>query len=331
MFYLIPDRVPECSPVLEHRVRQVTVKVAGDKMRRKGYFVLAGLASVCVAALLGGCAQVVLLDPKGPIGIAERNLILEALGLMMIVVIPVIVMALWFPRKYSASNTKADYAPKWSGSRRLEILIWLVPLAITTVLGYLAWSRSHQLDPYRPIQGAAPVRVQVVAMNWKWLFIYPDQNIAVVNRLVFPSGVPLSFKITSDTVVNSFFIPQLGSQMYAMAGMVGRLHLLADKPGLYYGQSQQFSGNGYAYMRFQARAVSAEQFREWLQKVKRSPNKLDSARFAQLEKPSVQNPVAYFSSVRQNLFDTIVESFATIPAAKTVSPLETAKRTPGVH
>jgi cytochrome o ubiquinol oxidase subunit 2 len=215
----------------------------------------------------------------------------------------------------------------------VEGVVWFVPAVIVLVLGSLVWRSTHDLTPEKPITSAVkPLTVQVVAMNWKWLFIYPDQNIAVVNRLVFPSGVPLSFKITSDTVVNSFFIPQLGSQMYAMAGMVGRLHLLADKPGLYYGQSQQFSGNGYAYMRFHARAVSAEQFREWLQKVKRSPNKLDSAMFAQLEKPSVQNPVAYFSSVRQNLFDTIiVESFATIPAAKTVSPLETAKRTPGVH
>ncbi|MGC9194953.1 MAG: ubiquinol oxidase subunit II [Syntrophobacteraceae bacterium] len=302
-------------------------------MRRKGYFVLAALASCAVAGLLGGCAQVVLLDPKGPIGLAERNLIFEALGLMMIVVIPVIVMALWFPRKYSASNTKAVYAPKWSGSRRLELLIWLIPLAITSVLGYLAWSRSHQLDPYRPIQGsAAPIRVQVVAMNWKWLFIYPDKNIAVVNRLVFPAGVPVSFEITSDTVVNSFFIPQLGSQMYAMAGMVGRLHLLADKPGLYYGQSQQFSGNGYAYMRFQARAVSAAQFQEWLQKVGQSRYKLDSARFFQLEKPSVQNPVEYFSSVEQNLFDRIVQSFVTMsPSVKTAGSLEKAKNVPGVH
>jgi cytochrome o ubiquinol oxidase subunit 2 len=302
-------------------------------MRRKGYFVLTGLASFCVAALLGGCGQVVLLNPKGPIGLAERDLILEALGLMMIVVIPVIVMALWFPRKYSASSTNADYAPKWGGSRRFELFIWLIPLAITTVLGYLAWSRSHQLDPYRPIQaGAGPVRVQVVAMDWKWLFIYPDQNIAVVNRLVFPAGVPLSFEITSDTVVNSFFIPQLGSQMYAMAGMVGRLHLLADNPGLYYGQSQQFSGNGYAYMRFEARAVSAVQFQEWLQKVKQAPYKLDSARFSQLERPSVQNPVEYFSSVQHDLFDRIVQNFAPMsPMVKTAGPLESAKSSPGVH
>ena len=304
-------------------------------MRRKGYFVLVGLASLFVAVILGGCDKVVLLDPKGPIGDAERNLILEALGLMMIVVIPVIIMALWFPRRYSASNKKAPYTPKWNSSPRLEVIVWLVPIVIVTILGYLAWSKSHQLDPYRPIaRGVKPINVQVVAMDWKWLFIYPDHNIAVVNKLVFPVGVPVSFKITSDTVMNSFFIPQLGSQMYAMAGMVGRLHLEADKPGVYYGQSQQFSGNGYAYMRFPAQAVSRKEFEGWLKKVEKSPYKLDSARFKELEKPSTNNPVMYFSSVEPGLFALIVKHFVPMnPVASVAAPgsIDVAKSASGVH
>ncbi|MDR3568282.1 MAG: ubiquinol oxidase subunit II [Syntrophobacteraceae bacterium] len=281
------------------------------RRRGKGYLFFIGLASLGIAAILGGCSKVVLLHPGGPIGNAERNLIIEAFGLMLIVVIPVIAMALWFPLKYSASNKKAVYAPKWSGSLRLELVFWLVPVAIVAVLGYLAWSKTHQLDPYRPIEkGVRPINVQVVAMDWKWLFIYPDQKIAVVNKLVFPVGVPLSFMITSDTVMNSFFIPQLGSQMYAMAGMVTRLNLKADRPGVYYGQSQAFSGKGYADMSFQARAVSLGEFEGWLEKVGRSPHKLDSLRFKELQKPSTANHVAYFSNVAPGLFDLILRQYA---------------------
>jgi cytochrome o ubiquinol oxidase subunit 2 len=279
-------------------------------MRGKSSLFLIGLASLVVVAILGGCANMVLLHPRGPIGKAELNLILEALGLMLIVVIPVIAMAFWFPFKYSASNTRTAYAPKWSSSLRLELIFWLVPLAIVAILGYLAWSKTHQLDPYRPIEKSVkPIHVQVVSMDWKWLFIYPDQKVAVVNKLVFPVGVPLSFTITSDTVMNSFFIPQLGSQMYAMAGMITRLNLKADKPGVYYGQSQAFSGKGYADMSFQARAVSRNEFEGWLEKVARAPHKLDAARFKELQKPSTANPVTYFSAVEPGLFDLIVRQF----------------------
>ena len=277
-------------------------------MRGKGGLLFVGL--VLVAAILGGCSQMVLLHPAGPIGGAELNLILEALGLMLIVVIPVIAMAIWFPLKYSASNKKAAYAPKWSSSLRIELIIWLIPVAIIAVLGYLAWSTTHQLDPYSPIdRDVRPVNIQVVSMDWKWLFIYPDQKIAVVNKLVFPVGVPLSFMITSDTVMNSFFIPQLGSQMYSMAGMITRLHLKADRPGVYYGQSQAFSGNGYADMSFQARAVPLKEFEGWLEKVQRTAKNLDPARFEELRKPSSANPVAYFSGVDPGFFDRIAARY----------------------
>jgi cytochrome o ubiquinol oxidase subunit 2 len=251
-----------------------------------------------------------LLDPKGPVGDAERFVIAAAFVLMLIVVLPVFVMLFWFSRRYRASNTKAVYTPKWSYSGKIDLVIWLVPVAIVTVLGMLAWSQTHRLDPYRPIQpGVEPVSIEVVSMDWKWLFIYPDHDIATVNRLVFPVGVPLSFRLTSETVLTSFFIPQLGSQIYAMPGRQTRLHLIADEPGTYAGHNQQFSGRGYADMHFKAIAVSREQFEAWVQKTRQSPDKLDLAQYEVLAKPSVGNPVTSFSSVKPALFEDILRKY----------------------
>jgi cytochrome o ubiquinol oxidase subunit 2 len=251
-----------------------------------------------------------LFDPKGPIGEAERFIIIAAIVLMLIVVIPVFVMSFWFSRKYRASNAKATYMPKWSYSRKIDLVVWLVPVAIITALGYLAWSGSHRLNPYKPIDpGVKPISIEAVSLDWKWLFIYPDHHIATVNELVFPAKVPLSFKITSDTVMTSFFIPQLGSQIYGMAGMQTRLHLVAAEPGVYYGQNQQFSGRGFSDMYFKAIAVSPEQFEAWVQKTKQSPDKLDLARFEALAKPSLGYPVTYFSSVERDLFDHVIRKY----------------------
>ena len=165
------------------------------------------MSSLCIAAFLGGCSSVVLLDPKGPIGEAERVVILVAIGLMLIVVIPVFVMTFLFARRYRASNTKATYTPKWSYSPKIDLIIWLVPIAIVIALSILAWSKTHHLNPYKPISpGVEPIRVEAVSLDWKWLFIYPDHHIATVNELVFPAGIPLSFRITSDTVMTSLVI-----------------------------------------------------------------------------------------------------------------------------
>jgi cytochrome o ubiquinol oxidase subunit 2 len=212
-------------------------------MKKKRHFVLIGLLALCTVAFLGGCGNMILFDPKGPIGNAERFVIIAAFALMLIVVIPLVVMALWFPWKYRSANTKATYTPKWSRSGKIELVIWPVPAAIVMGLGILVWNITYHLDPYKSIDSAVkPISIEAVSLDWKWLFIYPDQNIAVVNQLVFPANVPLSFRITSGTVMTSFFIPQLGSQIYAMAGMQTRLHLMADEPGTYAGQNQQFSG-----------------------------------------------------------------------------------------
>ncbi len=279
-------------------------------MKRKKYFVLVGLASLGAATLLAGCSTILLFNPKGPVGESERFLIIAALVLMAIVVIPVHIMSAWFPLKYRASNTKSTYMPKWSSSAKIDITMWAIPIAIVTVLSILAWRSTHALDPYKPIPSASPpINIEAVSLDWKWLFIYPDQNIATVNQLTFPVNVPLSFRLTSDTVMTSFFIPQLGSQIYAMAGMQTRLHLLADKPGTYEGHNQQFSGPGYADMYFNANAVSREEFQAWVQKIRQSPEKLDLDRYAELARPRLGHPVLYFSSVKPDLFDYILRKF----------------------
>ena len=279
-------------------------------MKRSKYGFFIGLWSLCGTAFLGGCSHLPLLEPKGPIGDSERFVIIAAIALMLIVVVPVFILASWFSWKYRASNTKANYRPKWSYSTGIDLTMWLVPLAIVTTLGVLSWKATHSLDPYRPIDSAVkPISIQVVSLDWKWLFIYPEHNIAVVNELVFPANVPLSFKLTSDTVITSFFIPQLGSQIYAMAGRQSRLHLLADEPGTYSGHNQQFSGRGYADMHFQAIALSRDQFKAWVRKTRQSPHKLNQARYEELEKPSTRYPVTYFSSVKPGLFDDIVRKY----------------------
>ncbi|WP_300156226.1 ubiquinol oxidase subunit II [Solidesulfovibrio sp.] len=280
-------------------------------MARKLSFACVVLTLLCAATFLQGCSELVLLNPKGPIGESERFLILTAFVLMLLVVLPVIVMSVWFPLKYRASNTKAAYEPEWSHSGKIEAVMWCIPLVIVLILSVLVWRYTHRLDPYKPIDpAAAQFRVDVVSLDWKWLFIYPEQGIAVVNELAFPARTPLSFQLTSDTVMTSFFIPQLGSQIYAMAGMRTRLHLLADEPGVYAGHNQQFSGAGYPTMFFAAKALSPEQFEAWTREVKKSPNTLDPARFEQLRKPSSGDPVTYFSSVSPDMFEYILNLYS---------------------
>ncbi|MEJ2727139.1 MAG: ubiquinol oxidase subunit II [Deltaproteobacteria bacterium] len=282
-------------------------------MKKKSNFVLIGFTALCAATFLGGCSHIVLFDPKGPIGDAERFVIIAAFVLMLIVVIPVFVMVFWFSLKYRASNIKATYMPKWSYSGKIDLAMWLVPLAIIAVLGCLAWIETHDLDPFKPIKaGVKPISIEVVSLNWKWLFIYPDYNVAVVNQLAFPAKVPLSFKITSDTVLTAFFIPQLGSQIYAMAGRQTRLHLMADESGIYAGHNQQFSGSGYADMHFKAIATSRQQFEAWVQKARQSPNQLDLAGYEELKKPTSGYPVTCFSSVTPGLFDHIIREYQPI-------------------
>ena len=262
---------------------------------------------LCLVIFLSGCKDVALFDPAGPIGAEQKTLILIAFGLMMLVVVPVICMAIFFAWRYRASNKDANYEPKWSYSAKIEAIVWTIPAIIVAALGILVWYSSHKLDPYRPINtGVKPIVVEAVSLNWKWLFIYPDHNVATINELVFPANVPLSIKITSDSIMNAFFIPQLGSQIYAMPGMRTQLHLLADKPGTYYGISSSFSGPGFSDMNFKSVATSSQDFENWLSKAKKSPESLTLARYRDLTDPSTKHPVEYFSSVRPNLFECIL-------------------------
>jgi cytochrome o ubiquinol oxidase subunit II len=268
-----------------------------------------GLMSVGLMLLLSGCNMDVL-DPKGSVGLAERDLIATSTWAMLIVVIPVIALTLLFAWRYRASNKSAEYRPNWSHSTGIEVAVWLIPTLIILFLGVLTWKSTHELDPYRPLESnVKPINVEVVALDWKWLFIYPDLGIATVNQLAFPVGTPVNFNITSDSVMNSFFIPQLGGQIYAMAGMQTRLHLIADEAGDYAGESANFSGKGFSDMKFRAIASSPEEFNAWVAKVRASSDRLDMDRYHTMSAPTEKEPVRYFSSVDPRLFHNIIARY----------------------
>ena len=279
--------------------------------------------ALATALFTAGCglSDAPILDPKGPIALAERDLLFTAFAVMLIVVVPVFILTFWIVVRYRASNKKATYAPDWEYSAPIDAAVWLVPAAIVVALGILLWSNTHKLDPFRPLDAAvAPLEVEVIAQDWKWLFIYPEQEIAAVNELVFPSGRPLSLKITSDTVMNSFFIPALAGQIYAMAGMQTQLHLLADAPGRFVGRNMQYSGDGFSEQKFAAIATSGEDFDAWVAKVRQAPDRLDAATYQALAQPSIKHPVTHYSFVEPNLFDAIIVKYASC-----VTPKEGAK------
>ncbi len=265
---------------------------------------------VAAASVLSGCSGGVL-DPKGQVGVDEKNLILIATGLMLLVVIPVIIMTLVFAWKYRASNQQAEYDPKWSHSSKIELVVWTIPIIIVVILGTITWKTTHSLDPYKPLDhDSEPLQVEVVSLNWKWLFIYPQQNIATVNELVIPAHRQVAFKLTSESVMNSFFIPQLGSQIYTMAAMETRLHLIADEPGTYDGFSANYSGEGFSEMKFDTIALADDaSFSDWVAGVKDSGNVLSQSAYEQLTEPSEGHPVTYYSSVKPGLFDDIVMKY----------------------
>jgi len=279
---------------------------------RIGHFTaLAPLVFLC------GCGWIhaPVLDPKGPVALAERDLLLTAFGLMLIVLIPVYGLTFWFIRTYRASSADPDYAPDWSYSVRIDAVIWLVPALIVSALGYIVWANTHRFDPYRPIiSGTPPLEVQVVSQDWKWLFIYPEQRIAVVNELVFPSDRPLSLRLTSDTVMNSFYIPGLGGQIYTMAGMETRLSLVADAPVSLVGRNTQYSGRGFADQHFGAHATSAAEFDAWVAKVRQSAGRLDAEAYEVLAKPSARVAPIYYSEVSTDLFAGILAKYKGVDA-----------------
>lgn len=273
------------------------------------------LVIISVVAWYFSHTKIAVLNPKGPIALQEYHLIVLALALSLIVVLPVFGLTIGFAWKYRETNIKAKYSPELDGNKFAETAWWLIPTALITVLAVITWRSSHQLDPYRPIASANPtMTIQVVALDWKWLFIYPKQNIATVNFIQIPSQTPINFEITSDTVMNSFWIPQLGGQIYAMPGMSTQLNLLASSNGSYSGSSANISGVGFSGMTFITKASSESDFNNWVKAVKNSPNTLDLSSYKKLSQPSQNNQVAYYSSAAQDLYNSIVYSYL-LPSA----------------
>ncbi len=273
------------------------------------------IVSVVATALLGilFSTDMVLFDPKGPIGEAQKSLIITSVLLMAIIIIPVLFMSVYFPYKYRHTNKDAEYKPNWEHSTKIEIIVWAVPCLIILALGWVTYLTTYSLDPRKElVSDKEPLTIQVVSMNWKWVFIYPEQQIATVNEVAFPVDRPVEFLVTSDTTMNSFFIPQLGSQVYAMAGMENRVNLMATEQGVYRGVSANYSGFGFANMRFKAHVVDNAGFDQWVSKVKSSDKALNDETYAWLtanakEQIKKQHPVTYFNSVDPLRFKDIIE------------------------
>jgi cytochrome o ubiquinol oxidase subunit II len=291
------------------------------RRNRKFKIVLLALPVLLVVGLLVWYLHghtVAVLSPAGPVAHKERNLMAFAILLSAIVVIPVYAMAIMIALKYHENNheaRKVKYSPDWDGSRLLESIWWGVPIAIIGVLSVITWDSSHALDPYKPLASSVkPLTVQVVALDWKWLFIYPQQHVASVNKVEMPVNTPVDFQITSDSVMNSFWIPQLGSQIYAMPGMSTQVHLMADKMGSFYGSPANIAGSGFARMTFTADSVSVSDFNNWVNTASHSSKQLDSSAYTVLAQPSQSNPVVYFSHTADGLYDQVVSKYMGPPS-----------------
>lgn len=261
------------------------------------------------ALLLSGC-KFALLDPKGQIAASQKHLFLVSVGLMLLVVIPVIILSFVIPWRYRAKNTKAVYKPNWSHSTALEIIWWAIPCVIIAILAWLTWVYTHKLDPYRPLDNPKkPLKIEAIALSWKWLFIYPKQNIATVNYLMIPVDQPVRFYITSDAPMNSLEIPRLAGQIYAMTGMQTKLNIIANHVGTYKGFSSNFSGEGFSGMRFKVGVGTQKAFDAWVHKVKQSHHNLSLLAYNQLTKNSVNNPVEYFASAQKNIFKIAIMKY----------------------
>jgi cytochrome o ubiquinol oxidase subunit 2 len=272
------------------------------------------------AVLLAGCSTV-LLHPAGAVAAQQGHLIVQSTVLMLLIVIPVIALTVVFAWRYRQSNTEATYTPDWDHSTQLELVIWAAPLLIIIALGALTWISSHTLDPYRPLRrldsaravpaGVEPLTIEVVALDWKWLFIYPEQGIAVVNEVAAPVDRPINFKITASAVMNSFFVPSLAGQIYAMPGMQTQLNAVMNQPGEYEGFSANYSGAGFSGMHFKFRGMRTGDFDEWVKSAKASAQQLDNESYLQLAKPSERDPVRRYSLVAAGLYDAIVNQCVT--------------------
>ncbi|MDB6141941.1 MAG: cytochrome ubiquinol oxidase subunit [Pseudomonas sp.] len=268
--------------------------------------------ALMAAACLGGCSPLGLgfLSPAGPVANVQRALFFQVIGLSLVVVLPVIVLTPWLVWHYRYAQKDAPYRPKWEFSLAMEIVSWGVPVLIVVLLGLLTWDRTQRLDPYRPLaQTSAPLEVQVVAMDWKWLFIYPQQGIASLNELVIPSGRQVHLSLTSATVMQSLLIARLSGQIYAMAGMRTQQYLQADANGQFLGRNTQFNGAGFQAQAFDTHAVSAQAFEEWVVQARSSDTSLDCAHYQLLNQPQLVREPQRYRDVQPGLFEWVINSF----------------------
>ena len=271
---------------------------------------------LALLALLPGCGDMVVLSPAGDVAMQQRDVLLISVGLMLLIVVPVMVATGVFAWRYRAGNKDATYDPEFDHSTMLELGIWSAPLLIIIFLGALTWSSTHLLDPYRPIDrlkagrpvqaGVKPLEVQVVALDWKWLFIYPELGIATINELAAPVDRPITFRITASSVMNSFYIPALAGQIYAMPGMETKLHAVLNQPGDFQGIAAHYSGAGFSDMKFRMYGLDASGFEQWVARAKADPRRLDAGLYQRLEKPTEKVPVMRFATVETGLFGKIV-------------------------
>ena len=276
---------------------------------------LALLSLLPLLTLLNGC-KLVVLSPSGDIASQESHLLVVATCLMLIIIVPVILLTILFAWRYRASNQEAKYDPEWNHSTVLELIIWGAPLLIIIALGLITWITTHTLDPYRPLDRISaeqvlpadvkPITVEVVALDWKWLFIYPDLGIASVNELVAPVNVPIHFKITASNVMNSFYVPALAGQIYAMPSMQTQLHAVINQPGRYDGFSANYSGAGFSNMRFAFLGLPRTDFDNWVKATKSNRDELTRQAYLTLEKPSIKEPVHYYGTVAPDLFKAVI-------------------------
>jgi cytochrome o ubiquinol oxidase subunit 2 len=290
-----------------------------------------GILCLAACAILGGCSYGVL-NPQGPVGADEKVILFNATAIMLAVVIPVIVCTLAFAWRFRTHNKRARRRPDWEYSGRIEFVTWSIPAMIVVFLGGIAWIGSHDLDPRKALRsGAKPVEIEVISLDWKWLFIYPQEQVAALNELIIPVNTPVHFKLTSGSVMNSFFVPQLGSQIYTMAGMTTQLNLLASNVGTYAGLSAQFSGDGFSDMRFDVRAVPEEEYKAWLASTRAGTEHLDAVRYAQLAAPSLDDEPATFGQVTAGLFDSIVRNHGAPIGSSTASALANGRAFQEAH
>ena len=285
-----------------------------------------GLLAV-VAIFISGCRGI--LDPVGPVGQAEKTILINSTAIMLAIVIPTMIATLAVAWWYRRSNSKATYRPDWEYSGAIEMVVWGIPLLTIMLLGGITWISSHDLEPSKPLASTKPpLKVEVVSLDWKWLFIYPDQGIATVNQLVVPAGTPVTYRLTSATVWNVFFVPQFGTMIYTMPRMTTRLNLQADRQGAYEGLSAHFSGDGFPGMQFKAEVLPDDQFAMWAQGARGRGGPLDATSYAQLLKPSSYVKPMTYGSVAPGLFDAIVaDRVAQLQLPQAAPPPERAPAT----